>query len=45
MEENNKTPDTQGVEKTIKKAVMATLGTVAGAVEKAADVVSSAINK
>lgn len=45
MEENNRTPEEQGLEQKIKKAMMATLGTVAGAVEKAADMVSSAVTK
>lgn len=45
MQENGNRPEEQGFEQKIKKAMMATLGTVAGAVEKAADVVSSAMTK
>lgn len=45
MEENDKIPEKEGFEQKIKKAMMATLGTVAGVVEKAADVVSSAVTK
>lgn len=45
MEENNRTPENEGGEVTLKKAVMATLGTVAGAVEKAADAISSVVSR
>lgn len=34
-----------GIEDTLKKAVMATIGTVAGAVEKVGDVISGVVNK
>ena len=44
---NNQQPpkDENGLENTVKKVIMATVGTVAGAVEKAADVITNAASK
>ena len=47
---NNATPHNDneshsGVEETLKKAAMATIGTIAGAVEKVGDVLSGVVNK